>query len=178
MAAQQKRFDGFVEEFNWQRSHEALGRLTPGSVHEASQRPYPARLQAIDYYAGVTVRRVGHNSEFQWRGRSIYISQVLAKEPIALVACDNDCFEIRYSFHLLGHLCDCTLTIHRANKFVRQIHSKLDLTRLAQLVRAALLAVCGRGWASEADGQTPVQAACQSEGYDPHAARGDSAVIG
>ena len=38
MAAQQRRFDGFVEEFNWQRSHEALGRLTPGSVHQVSPR--------------------------------------------------------------------------------------------------------------------------------------------
>lgn len=117
MAAQQKRFDGFVEEFNWQRSHEALGRLTPGSVHEASPRPYPARLPAIDYDSGVAVRRVRHNGEFKWRGQSIYLSQVLAKEPISLVACDNDCFEIRYSFHLLGYLCDRTLTVHRAKEW-------------------------------------------------------------
>ena len=114
MAAQQRRFDGFVEEFNWQRSHEALGRLTPGSVHQVSPRPYPARLPAIAYDSGVTVRRVRHKGEFKWRGRSLYLSQVLAREPIALVACDNDCFEIRYSFHLLGYLCDRTLTIQRA----------------------------------------------------------------
>ena len=30
LAAQQRRFDTFVEEFNWQRSHEALERRTPG----------------------------------------------------------------------------------------------------------------------------------------------------
>ena len=83
MAAQQRRFDGFVEEFNWQRSH-ALGRLTPGSVHRVSPRAYPAKLPKIDYDAGVTVRRVRQNGEFKWRGRLIYLSQVLAKEPIAL----------------------------------------------------------------------------------------------
>ena len=44
LAAQQRRFDSFVEEFNWQRSHEGLGRLTPGCVHEVSPRPYPAKL--------------------------------------------------------------------------------------------------------------------------------------
>ena len=57
-AAQQRRFDAFVEEFNWQRSHEALGRLTPGSVHEVSRRPYRAKLPAVEYDRGVTVRRV------------------------------------------------------------------------------------------------------------------------
>ena len=100
-AAQQRRFDAFVEEFNWQRSHEALGRLTPGSVHEVSRRPYRAKLPAVEYDRGVTVRRVRRTGEFKWRGRLIYLSAVLAKEPIGLVACDNDCWEIRYSFHLL-----------------------------------------------------------------------------
>ena len=111
LAAQQRRFDGFVEEFNWQRSHEALGRLTPGSVHAVSPRPYPARLPAIDYDSDVIVRRVRRTGEFKWRGRLIYLSQVLAKEPIALVACDNDRLEIRYSFHLLGVLDERTSTI-------------------------------------------------------------------
>ena len=51
--------------------------------------------------------RVSSNGEGGW----IYLSAVLAKEPIALVACDNDCWEIRYSFHLLGVLNDRTHTI-------------------------------------------------------------------
>ena len=111
LATQQQRFDAFVEEFNWQRSHEALGRLTPGSVHHVSPRPYPARLPEIAYDSGVVVRRVRHNGEFKWRGRLIYLSQVLAQEPVALIACDNDCFETRYSFHLLGVLDERTSTI-------------------------------------------------------------------
>ena len=117
VAAQQRRFDGFVEEFNWQRSHEALGRRTPGSVHAVSPRPYPAKLPAIDYDSDVIVRRVRRKGEFKWRGRLIYLSTVLAKEPIALVACDNDCFEIRYSFHLLGFLNDRTQTISHAQQW-------------------------------------------------------------
>ena len=111
LATQQQRFDAFVEEFNWQRSHEALGRLTPGSVHHVSPRPYPARLPDIAYDSGVVVRKVRQNGEFRWRGRLIYLSQVLAQEPVALIACDNDCFEIRYSFHLLGVLDERTSTI-------------------------------------------------------------------
>ena len=60
------------------------------------------------------MRRVRRTGEFKWRGRLIYLSQVLAKEPIALVACDNDCFEIRYSFHLLGVLDERTSTVTSA----------------------------------------------------------------
>ena len=104
LSAQQRRFDAFVEEFNWQRSHEALGRLTPGSVHQPSPRPYPARLPEVEYDSGVTVRRVRRTGEFKWQGRLIYLSTVLAKEPIGLVPCDNDRWEVRYSFHLLGVL--------------------------------------------------------------------------
>ena len=104
LAAQQRRFDAFVEEFNWQRSHEALGRLTPGRVHQPSPRPYPARLPEVEYHSGVSVRRVRRTGEFKWRGRLIYLSTVLAKEPIGLLACDNDRWEIRYSFHRLGVL--------------------------------------------------------------------------
>ena len=115
LAAQQRRFDGFVEEFNWQRSHEGLGRLTPGCVHEVSAAPLSAKLPEVEYASGVTVRRVRRSGEFKWRGRLLYLSQVLAKEPIGLVACGNDCLEIRYSFHLLGVLDERTYTITQPN---------------------------------------------------------------
>ena len=117
LAAQQRRFDGFVEEFNWQRSHEALGRRTPGSTHEVSPRPYPVKLPPVEYDSGVTVRQVRHNGEFKWRGRLLYLSQVLAKEPIGLVPCDNERWEIRYSFHLLGVLDERTSTITPAKQW-------------------------------------------------------------
>ena len=111
LAAQQRRFDAFMEEFNGQRSHEALGRQTPASVHQPSPRPYPERLPEVEYPSGVTVRRVRRTGEFKWRGQLIYLSTVLAKEPIGLVPCDNDRWEIRYSFHPLGVLDESTQKI-------------------------------------------------------------------
>ena len=70
LSAQQRRFDAFVEEFNWQRSHEALGRLTPASVHQPSPRPYPDRLPEVEYPSGVTVRRVASHRRVQVAGPS------------------------------------------------------------------------------------------------------------
>ena len=117
LSAQQRRFDAFVEEFNWQRSHEALGRQTPASVHQPSPRPYPERLPEVEYPSGVTVRRVRRTGEFKWRGRLIYLSTVLAKEPIGLFPCDNDRWEIRYSFHPLGLLDESTQRIIPAQQW-------------------------------------------------------------
>lgn len=114
LGAQQRRFDAFVHEFNWQRSHEALDRCTPATVHQPSPRAFPAKLPEVHYDSTVTVRRVRHNGEFKWRGRLIYLSEVLAQEPIALLPVDNQRWEIRYSFHLLGTLDEPTLTVSPA----------------------------------------------------------------
>lgn len=102
--AQQHQYDPFQEEYNFERSHEALGRKTPGSVYCSSPRSYPVKLPEIDYEPGVTVRQVRHNGEIKWRGDFIYVSEVLAKEPLGLKPLDEERWELRYSFHLLGVL--------------------------------------------------------------------------
>lgn len=102
--AQQRHFDPFIEEYNWERSHEALARHTPGSVYRSSPRPYPSKLPLIEYAAGVTVRRVRHNGEIQWQGKHVYVSEVLAKEPLGLKPLGEDMWELHYSFQVLGVL--------------------------------------------------------------------------
>ena len=104
LQAQQHRFDAFVQEYNTERSHEALGRTTPARHYCSSARPYPAKLPEVTYGEGMTVRRVRHNGQIRWRGQLLYLSEVLAKEPVGLQRVDNDRWELRYSFHLLGYL--------------------------------------------------------------------------
>ena len=108
---QQRHYDPFQEEYNWERSHEALGRKTPGSVHCTSLRSYPAKLPEVQYESGVTVRKVRHNGEIKWRGELLYVSTVLAKEPVGLKPIDEGKSELRYSFHLLGILDERNKTI-------------------------------------------------------------------
>ncbi|MBF8261197.1 MAG: hypothetical protein HW376_726, partial [candidate division NC10 bacterium] len=104
LQAQQRQYDPFREEYNWQRSHETLGRKTPGSVYHCSPRVYPVKLPAVEYESGVTVRQVRHNGEIKWQGELIYVSEVLAHEPLGLTHVDEQQWEIRYSFHRLGIL--------------------------------------------------------------------------
>ena len=109
--AQQPQFDAFIHEYNWLRSHEALARKTPASVYQPSPRPYPVKLPEVHYPPGVTVRRVRHNGEIKWRGKLIYLSETLAKQPLGFIPIGDDQWEIRYSFHRLGFLDESTLTI-------------------------------------------------------------------
>jgi putative transposase len=108
---QQHCFDLFLEQYDWQRSHEALGRKTPGSVYCVSSRRYPAKIPPVQYGPGIIVRRVRYNGEIRWHGNLIYVSQVLAHEPLGLKQIDEEQWELRYSFHLLGILNNQTKTI-------------------------------------------------------------------
>lgn len=101
---QQRDYDLFITQYNQERSHEALGRKSPASVYHSSERRYPDVLPAIQYSPSTTVRRVRHNGEIKWRGDLIYVSQTLAQEPIGLRQIDQQQWEVRYSFHLLGIL--------------------------------------------------------------------------
>jgi len=99
---QQARFDGFREEFNGIRPHEALGMRTPGSCYVASMRPYPAREPEMVYEADWTVRRVQKRGEFYWRSRPVVLSEVLAGEPVGLQPCDGRYWRAYYGPAWLG----------------------------------------------------------------------------
>ncbi len=104
LAAQQQRFNAFVMEYNSERSHEALARRTPSELYTVSTRSYPAKLPPVEYGTDVTVRQVRHNGEIKWKGHLIYLSDILAKEPIGMNPIDEFQWEVRYSFYLLGVL--------------------------------------------------------------------------
>lgn len=104
LATQQRLLAGFREEYNTVRSHEALGRRPPGTVYIPSPRPYSPVLRPIDYATDQQVRRVRHNGEMRFKGQLIYLSALLGKHPVGIRQIDEDRFEVRFSFHLLGHI--------------------------------------------------------------------------
>lgn len=84
MKTQQKRFDQWREEFNFERPHEALGQTTPSSHYTTSLRKLPKQLDMPRYPDHYEVRRIKSKGDILWRGKMIYASQMLAGEEIGL----------------------------------------------------------------------------------------------
>lgn len=105
---QQKAFDQFVEEYNFERPHEALGQKTPALCYKPSLRPYPVKMPVIEYYGDVVVRQVRHNGTIKWRGELVYVSEALAGKPVALKQRAEHVWEIRYSYLTMSVLDELT----------------------------------------------------------------------
>jgi transposase InsO family protein len=102
MRAQQKAFDEFTYEYNFERPHEALGQKTPVTVYQKSNSPYLHRISPITYPYGAVLRKVNRNGEIKWKERSIYISKSLIGEHIALKRKEEHLWEIWFMHYPLG----------------------------------------------------------------------------
>jgi putative transposase len=99
---QQVRFDKFLQEFNQERPHEALGMKSPSQVYHPSPRKMPKRLPQIEYPAHYEVRRVSNNCGIRWKHRHICVSQVLAGDYVGLEEIDDGIWDVYYGPVWLG----------------------------------------------------------------------------
>lgn len=107
LSKQQKAFNSFVEEYNFDRPHEALGMEKPGAVYEFSERAYTTKTAPMRYAPELAVRPVRTSGEILWKGKRIYISQALSGERIGLLQLEEEHrWEIHYGFQKLGVLDD------------------------------------------------------------------------
>ena len=102
LCAQQVVFDAFVHEYNHERSHEGMERKTPSECYTPSNRLYTGRIEPYDYGKGVALRQVKGSGEIKWKGKTLYLSQVLAHEAVAFVPYSDGVWHIFYRFHFLG----------------------------------------------------------------------------
>ena len=122
---QQRAFEAFEHEYNYERPHEALGQKPPACIYEPSERPYPIRVPKVEYDHDVVVKRVRHSGELYWKGKYIHISQALAREPIALKQIDEHLWEISFSSYSLGMLDELTgKVIPHKSRSRRQLKTK------------------------------------------------------
>lgn len=61
-------------------------------------------MPKVEYHGDVIVRQVRHNGEIRWKGELIYLSEVLAGEPVALRQKEEHRWEVTFSFYPLGVL--------------------------------------------------------------------------
>ncbi len=108
--AQQRRFDKWRHEYNFERPHEALGQRRPASVYETSRRIYPCRLVDVPLDPVGHVARIDKRGFIKWRRRNLFVSSALAYEYIQLDPDYDAKVDGRWTVHwgpiVLGYLDD------------------------------------------------------------------------
>lgn len=96
LKAQQHRFDAFRHEFNQIRPHQSLGQERPASLVQPFRRPFPTQLAEVEYPTSFEVRRVRHNGLIRWRGDMVFVSVVLAGEPVGFAHVEEDRWDLYF----------------------------------------------------------------------------------
>ena len=101
--AQQKTFDGFRQEFNQERPHEALEQNVPARIYGPSARPYPERLPDQRGYPDEWEKRsVRKGGQIKWKGKDIRLSNALWGQEVGLKAVAEGQWDIYFEALKLG----------------------------------------------------------------------------
>lgn len=84
--------DGFREEYNQLRPHEALGMQTPASVWKPSRKAYEANPPAWDYGPGAEVRKVNTCGEITIHDTPWMVGRALRRQHVQIQRLDQRIF--------------------------------------------------------------------------------------
>jgi len=105
MAAQQHRFDAFVDRFNFERPHEALGQRPPADLYRRSSRQ--AKLRSPRYPRYFETRLVDGKGYLHWRSRrDMFVSEALAHRTVGIHEVDDGVWELCYHELVIGYFND------------------------------------------------------------------------
>lgn len=102
MAAQQRKFNRFREEFNNERPHEALDQQTPASVYRRSPREMPDKIPPLEYPDRFELRLVSDNGGIRWNHNWVNVSIVCAGEYVGLEEIDDGLWDVYFGPLKLG----------------------------------------------------------------------------
>ena len=114
LAAQQRRFNDFRDEFNQERPHEALDQQTPASCYAPSAREMPATLPPLEYPDRFEVRYVSANGGIRWNRRWVNVSTVGIGEYVGLEEIDDGIWNVYFGPLKLGRLLERHMRIEDA----------------------------------------------------------------
>jgi hypothetical protein len=100
---QQASFDAFVEEFNNERPHEALGMKVPASLYKPSLRPYRG-IAEIDYPLHDRDVIVTCCGRICMHRKKINISTVLAGQRLGIKEVDDGIWLVSFMHYDLGYI--------------------------------------------------------------------------
>ena len=102
LADQMRRFQRFMAIYNNERPHEALGQIPPARIYRPSSRFYDGVLRSPEYGDDAKIRNVRRKGEVKWKGSHVFVSEVLAGEPVGLFRIGDDTWLVKYGPVVLG----------------------------------------------------------------------------
>ncbi len=102
----------FQEYFNFERPHEAIGQVTPGSIYIPSTRQWNGRLRPLEYSSEYQIGKVRSCGKMAWKGSQIYISAVFNGELLGVKEGENG-LEVYFGPYLLGIISGSELEVTR-----------------------------------------------------------------
>ena len=104
---QQARFDAFIDRFNHERPHQALGMRVPGECYTASPRPYRG-LTALTYPMHDWTGTVTHCGRICYKRQKINLSQVFAGQDVGVKQVSERIWLVTFMHYDLGYFDDET----------------------------------------------------------------------
>ena len=105
LAAVQRRFDAWLEVYNRQRPHQAIGDEPPASRYREAARGFPEQLAPIVYDADLLVRRVSAGGRISLNNRRLFVSFAFEGHPVGLRPGRRDGeFEVFFCRYRVGRL--------------------------------------------------------------------------
>jgi len=104
LSAQQRAFNRFYQDFNYERPHQALDDQRPGDWIVPLDRHFPDAVPEVVYPDAYTMRRVHTDGSIKWRGENIYLGSVLIRESVGLEPIDNDQCQLYFGKLIIGIL--------------------------------------------------------------------------
>jgi len=102
--AQLARLERFRRIFNEERPHEALGQIPPAKVYHPSPRLWDGKLRSPAYWGATHIRSVRISGSIRWRGRELFVSEVLNGQRVGIFEISDDEYEVRFGPVLLGYI--------------------------------------------------------------------------
>lgn len=102
LQAQQKAFDAFKQEYNFERPHEALRFRLPADLYEPSPRPFPKRLPEVGYSTNMEVQKVNDIGNIMCGGRLLFLTGALRGEVVGLEETSERYTRIHFCSAALG----------------------------------------------------------------------------
>jgi transposase InsO family protein len=101
--AQQRRSQRWLQHYNHERPHEALGQRPPVQRWQTSPRRYRG-IRPPRYPNAWLLRRVQQKGEIYWRGGVRFVSEALAGYQVALRPKRKGIWQVYFYQHLIGEL--------------------------------------------------------------------------